>query len=68
MKLKITDVEVIPIYPRLARRYAHRRVDLYGIDARTFYRVRTDAGITGYGDQRVRPWGQPAADSAKAST
>lgn len=65
MKLKITEVEVIPIYPRLARRYESRKVDLYGIDARTVYKVHTDAGLIGYGDQRVRPWGQPAADSAK---
>lgn len=65
MKLKITDVEVIPIYPRLAKRYESRKVDLYGIDACTVYKVHTDAGLIGYGDQRVRPWGQPAADSAR---
>ena len=65
MKLKITDVEVIPIYPRLASRYESRKVDLYGIDARTVFKVHTDAGLIGYGDQRVRPWGQPEPDSAK---
>lgn len=65
MKLTITDIEVIPIYPRLARRYENRKVDLYGIDARTVFKVHTDAGLTGYGDQRVRPWAQPAVDCAK---
>jgi len=65
MKLKITDIEVIPIYPRLAKRYENRKVDLYGIDARTVFKVHTDAGLIGYGDQRVRPWGQPEPDCAK---
>lgn len=65
MKPKITQIDVIPIYPRLAERYASRRIDLYGIDARTFFRVHTDAGITGYGDQRVRPWGQPDPESVQ---
>jgi L-alanine-DL-glutamate epimerase-like enolase superfamily enzyme len=63
--MKIKDVEIIPIYPRLARRYETRKVDLYGIDARTVFRVTTDNGPTGYGDQRVRPWGQPAPDKYK---
>ena len=57
--MKITNIEVIPIYPRLAKRYDNRKVDLYGIDHRTVFKVETDAGITGYGDQRVRPGGQP---------
>jgi L-alanine-DL-glutamate epimerase-like enolase superfamily enzyme len=65
MKLKITDVEVIPIYPHLASRYENRKTDLYGIDARTVFKVHTDAGLIGYGDQRVRPWGQPELDCAK---
>ena len=63
--MKITDIEVIPIYPRLASRYENRKVDLYGIDSRTVFKVHTDAGLTGYGDQRVRPWGQPSPDCAK---
>ena len=54
--MKITDIEVIPIAPKLATRYATRRVDLYGIDCRIVYKVHTDAGITGYGDdQALRP-------------
>ena len=58
--MKITDIEVIPIAPKLATRYATRRVDLYGIDCRIVYKVHTDAGITGYGDTRVRPHAIPA--------
>ena len=54
--MKITDVEIIPIAPKLAERYAHRRVDLYGIDCRVVYKVTTDNGIVGYGEQRLRPW------------
>ncbi|NKB72865.1 MAG: hypothetical protein GKR89_37830 [Candidatus Latescibacteria bacterium] len=61
--MKITDIEVIPIAPRLASRYADRRVDLYGIDCRVVYKVHTDAGITGYGDVRVRPHGLPERDA-----
>ena len=63
--MKITDIEVIPIYPRLAKRYETRRVDLYGIDARTIFKVHTDNGLVGYGDQRVRPWAQPDPASVK---
>ena len=62
--MKITSIEVIPIYPRLAQRYDNRKVDLYGIDHRTVFKVETDAGIVGYGDQRVRPGGQPDPDIA----
>ena len=35
--MKITNIEVIPIYPRLAKRYDNRKVDLYGIDHRTVF-------------------------------
>ncbi|MDP6701952.1 MAG: hypothetical protein QGH25_20030, partial [Candidatus Latescibacteria bacterium] len=61
--MKITNIEIIPIAPKLAPRYATRRVDLYGIDARVVYKVSTDAGLTGYGDTRVRPYAIPATDS-----
>ena len=57
--MKITDVEVIPIFPKLASRYADRRVDLYGIECRVVIKLHTDAGLVGYGDTRVRPNAQP---------
>lgn len=63
--MKITNIEVIPIYPRLAKRYENRKVDLYGIDHRTIFKVQTDNGLVGYGDQRVRPGGQPSQSSVK---
>ena len=55
--MRITNVEVIPIYPRLAERYESRKVDLYGIDHRTIFKVHTDNGLVGYGDIRGRPGG-----------
>ena len=60
---RIKDIKVIPIYPKLAERYQHRQVDLYGIDHRTIFRVEADNGLVGYGDQRVRPGGQPTQSS-----
>ena len=61
--MRIKDIKVIPIYPKLAKRYQHRQVDLYGIDHRTIFRVEADNGLVGYGDQRVRPGGQPTQSS-----
>ena len=61
--MKITHIEAIPIFPRLARRYDNRKVDLYGIDCRTVVKVETDAGITGYGDMRVGPNRHPTSES-----
>lgn len=63
--MKITDIEVIPIYPKLAKRYEKRKVSLYGIDHRTVFKVHTDNGLVGYGDQRVRPGGQPSRASVE---
>jgi L-alanine-DL-glutamate epimerase-like enolase superfamily enzyme len=58
----IKSVDIIPIFPRLAARYADRVVDMYGIDSRLLCRVETDSGLVGWGDQRVRPWFVPADD------
>ena len=57
--MKITEVEVIPIYPRLAKRYEHRKVDMYGFDYRVVHKVHTDNGLVGYGDVRTRPGWEP---------
>jgi L-alanine-DL-glutamate epimerase-like enolase superfamily enzyme len=51
--VKIADIDVIPIHPRLAARYAGREVWFHGIDRRTVYRVRADNGLVGYGDHRL---------------
>ena len=53
--MKITDVESIPIHPRLAKRYDHRPVDLLRIDHRVVFKVQTDNGLVGYGDGRSSP-------------
>ena len=50
--MKITNVESIPINPRLAARNADQKVRFGGIDTQTIYKVTTDNGITGYGDSR----------------
>ena len=63
--MKITDVDVIPIYPRLAARYADRHADMVGIDHRILFRIDTDAGLVGWGETRVRPWAHPDPDVGK---
>lgn len=50
--MKILSVESIPINPRLAARNADQKVRFAGIDTQTVFRVKTDKGITGYGDCR----------------
>ena len=57
--MKITNVEIIPIFPKLAKRYETQKVRLNGIDHRIVYKVETDKGITGYGDTRIRPGKAP---------
>ena len=59
---RIKSVDIIPIFPRLASRYADRVVDMYGIDSRLLCRIETDSGLVGWGDQRVRPRFVPADD------
>ncbi len=50
--MKITDIEAIPIHPRLAERYDNPagRARMGDIDCRMVFRVTTDIGIVGYGD------------------
>ncbi len=50
--MKITDIETIPIYPTLAKRYDNPagRSRMGGIDSRMVFKVHTDVGIIGYGD------------------
>jgi galactonate dehydratase len=50
--MKITEVEAIPINPRLAPRNADQKVRFNGIDTQTIFRIKTDNGIVGYGDTR----------------
>jgi len=60
--LKITDVEFIKFHPPLSDRYTDR-TQLIGIDNRVLVKVRTDNGLVGYGDERVRADWTPPDDS-----
>ena len=60
--MKITDVDIIPIRPRLAERNRRDPVRFAGIDQRVVCRVRTDDGLVGYGDHRG---GAPSAASVE---
>ena len=51
--MKITEIDAIPIHPRLASRYAGREPWYANIDHRTIYRIRADNGLIGYGDHRL---------------
>lgn len=50
--MKILDVQLIPINPRLAARNADQKARFSGIDTQTIFKVTTDNGIVGYGDSR----------------
>ena len=60
--MKITDIEIIPIYPRLAERYDNPdgQARMANIDCRTVFKVTTDEGIVGYGDYY---WADPVPAS-----
>ena len=47
--MKITDIEIIPIFPPLARRYLEDPTRT-GVYHRMVYKVHTDTGVVGYGD------------------
>ena len=50
--MKIADIEIIPIYPKLAERNADQKIRFQSLNHRTIYKVTTDSDITGYGDIR----------------
>ena len=53
--LTIAEVEVINVYPKLAKRYAHRHADYWTIDHRDFFKVTGSCGTVGWGEVRARP-------------
>ena len=53
--MKITDVEAIPIYPRIAERNHAFQARFNSINRRTIFKVHTDNGLVGYGDYRCPP-------------
>lgn len=50
--MKITDVEIIPIYPRIAAHNEGYKARFHDINQRTVFKVHTDNGLVGYGDYR----------------
>ncbi len=61
--MKITDIEHFKIHPRMPKRYESRKVALNGIDNLAVVRIKTDNGIVGYGENRVRGYWTPPPDS-----
>jgi D-galactarolactone cycloisomerase len=53
--MRITDVEIIPIYPRLVARAAAYNAHFPNWNLRTVFKVKTDNGLVGYGDYRCPP-------------
>ena len=53
--MKITDIEAIPIYPRIAERNQAFQARFNSINRRTIFKVHTDNGLVGYGDYRCPP-------------
>ncbi|MDQ3702028.1 MAG: hypothetical protein M3442_14070, partial [Chloroflexota bacterium] len=53
--MRITDVDIIPIYPRLVARAAAHNAHYPNWNVRTVFRIKTDNGLVGYGDYRCPP-------------
>ena len=53
--MKITDIEIIPIYPRIAARNAAYTARFHDMNHLTVFKVQTDAGVVGYGEFRCTP-------------
>jgi L-alanine-DL-glutamate epimerase-like enolase superfamily enzyme len=53
--MRITDVDIIPIYPRLVARAAVHNAHYPNWNLRTVFRVKADNGLIGYGDYRCPP-------------
>ena len=53
--MRITSVDIIPIYPRLVPQAAAYNAHFPNWNLRTVFRVRTDNGLVGYGDFRCQP-------------
>lgn len=52
--MKIADVEIIPIYPKIAARNADQKTRFINLNQRTIFKITTDNGIVGYGDARCK--------------
>ncbi len=61
--MRISQVDIIPIRPRFARRYEGHEIRMRSIDQRTVFRVTCDNGVVGYGDYRCAPPPQSVGDA-----
>lgn len=61
--MRISQVDIIPIRPRFARRYDGHEIRMRSIDQRTVFRVTCDNGVVGYGDYRCAAPPQSVADA-----
>lgn len=50
--MKITDIAITHINPRLAARNVGKKVQFRGIDTQTVFKVTADNGVVGYGEGR----------------
>ncbi|MBI4306883.1 MAG: hypothetical protein HY678_11245, partial [Chloroflexi bacterium] len=57
--MKITNIDIIPIYPRIAQRNQDKPVEYRAFNHLTVFRVATDNGLVGYGDCRTTHTGSP---------
>ena len=53
--MKITDVEIIPVFPRVVPRNQDKFAYYGDVSRITIFKVHTDAGIVGYGEMRGAP-------------
>ncbi len=60
--MKITDVEIIPVFPRVVPRNQDKYAYYGDVSRITIFKVHTDAGIVGYGEMRGAPPPQSAAE------
>lgn len=63
--MTITNVELFPVHPPLAKRYRHVRART-GFESCVAAKVTTDMGITGYGDYDGPPGVVPTIESFDA--
>ena len=53
--MKVTDVDIIPVFPRVVPRHRDKYAYYGSVSRLTIFRVHTDAGIVGYGEMRGAP-------------
>ena len=62
--MKITNIEAIPIHPAIAKRNQSQKQRFHGINTRMLFKIKTDNGVTGYGDCRYHEFPDPSFTKA----